>query len=1087
MKKTFLLSFLILIFTVVLTSGATAATFEILTGQPESSWGNGTTNPQDPFNTYYHDSRAQAVYLASELTAAGMTAGTISEIQLKDFQAPGQNLEDFRIRIQHTTNTESTVWVASGWDLVYGPTTISAASLSPDNWYTFTLATPFDWNGTDNLLIDFTRDNSSYTSSGGMYVRTGLFNRMCGGLADSWYAWPFDGMSESVYSQVPSIKFTTAPGSPVASSVTDLPAPADPGDTVTFTGNWNINTTGANVKMYVCKDAACSNCNSTSQTNCWCYSSAWNTEPDTTDTCTYTIQVTDPVVNNYWLGACDDGGLCDPEPLNGGVFGRASGWAKTFGDSTGINHEYIRSLQITSDEGYIITGYSEAYGSGPIGWSDIMVMKLDSDGNQTWTKTFGENGVNELAQEIQQTSDGGYILAGGSNTIVLKLNATGTQVWAKDYSGTHDLKIQSIKEVSTGGYIIAGLMDSYGSQNSENIVIKLDSAGVPVWNKTYGGICSNAFSVIEDSDGNFVVGGGTQNFGNGSEEFLIVKLDSDGNHLWAKTIGDTGWDKIGWQDALKQTSDGGYVIAGYTTSFGVIGNDFLIVKLDSNGDHVWTTTYGGDGSDEALAVHQTLDGGYIIAGETNSDGFGIGDVLVLRLDSDGHEVWAKVMGGTRRELPYVIRQTADGGYILGGGSQSFIVGDNSDWFVVKLDSNGDITGCPIPDVNPSAFSISSPSSTVATAPLVYGSSPYTASAVTLTTSDVVPGEIDVCPGNVPNSVPSASSVSDAPDPVDVGSNITFNGNWSEPDTGDNVKMYVCKDATCSNCNSTSQANCWCYSSAWNTEPDTTDTCAYTALLADVGSNGYWLGVCDDSNDCDASPLQGDTFTVNAPASFPSVTTNIANSIDRWSAQLNASLTDLGGTATTTVWFEWEQSDVLPAVYNNTIFAVDPIKDATGAFYADLSGLTPGASYYFRAAGQNSAGTNYGDGEQFFVDAHNFPTIASAPISIADENICKIVGTETVCKSGEIITFESVASDLDSDNISLYICKDATCSNCLPGDITGCWNDSSVAFATNPSATYDSMDSSVGCEYALDQEYWAKVCDEYDYCSDIIGG
>ena len=98
-----------------------------------------------------------------------------------------------------------------------------------------------------------------------------------------------------------------------------------------------------------------------------------------------------------------------------------------------------------------------------------------------------------------------------------------------------------------------------------------------------------------------------------------------------------------------------------------------------------------------------------------------------------------------------------------------------------------------------------------------------------------------------------------------------------------------------------------------------------------------------------------------------------------------------------------------------------------------------------------------------------------------------MGTETVCKSGEIITFESVASDLDSDNISLYICKDATCSNCLPGDITGCWNDSSVAFATNPSATYDSMDSSVGCEYALDQEYWAKVCDEYDYCSDIIGG
>ena len=104
----------------------------------------------------------------------------------------------------------------------------------------------------------------------------------------------------------------------------------------------------------------------------------------------------------------------------------------------------------------------------------------------------------------------------------------------------------------------------------------------------------------------------------------------------------------------------------------------------------------------------------------------------------------------------------------------------------------------------------------------------------------------------------------------MGSNVTFNGNWSESDSGDDVKMYICKDAACSNCNSTSQTNCWCYSSVWNTEPDTADNCAYNALLADVGSNSYWLGVCDDDNDCDASPLAGGAFTVNTvvnPANF----------------------------------------------------------------------------------------------------------------------------------------------------------------------------------------------------------------------------
>lgn len=211
MKKIFLLSFLILLSIIVLASGATAATFEILTGQPESDWW-GQEPSQDPFNVLNHDSRAQALYLASDLTAAGMAADAISEIQLKVFETPGMNLEDFRVRIQHTTSTESIAWVTSGWTSFYGPTTISAPSLIPDNWHAFTSAVPFDWNGTDNLLIDISRDGANSTSSGGMYVRTGLSSsRMYAAESDSAYAWPFDGMPGNVYSEVPSIKFTNPP------------------------------------------------------------------------------------------------------------------------------------------------------------------------------------------------------------------------------------------------------------------------------------------------------------------------------------------------------------------------------------------------------------------------------------------------------------------------------------------------------------------------------------------------------------------------------------------------------------------------------------------------------------------------------------------------------------------------------------------------------------------------------------------------------------------------------------------------------------------------------------------------------------
>ena len=118
-----------------------------------------------------------------------------------------------------------------------------------------------------------------------------------------------------------------------------------------------------------------------------------------------------------------------------------------------------------------------------------------------------------------------------------------------------------------------------------------------------------------------------------------------------------------------------------------------------------------------------------------------------------------------------------------------------------------------------------------------------------------------------NNIPNATSVTDSPDPVTVGSNITFTGNWTEADAGDLDKMYVCKDSTCTNCNSTScpgvSCNCWCYSSGWNTQPDTTDICAYTAQAGDVGMKSYWLGVCDNQPSCDTIPLSGGTFTVNA--------------------------------------------------------------------------------------------------------------------------------------------------------------------------------------------------------------------------------
>jgi hypothetical protein len=140
------------------------------------------------------------------MTAAGMNAGTITAIQLKCYQAPGRSsLRNFRIRMQHTSATTSTAWVTSGWTPVYGPTNVVP---TPGEWYTYNLNTPFVWDGASNLLIDFSRNDGSYKSGGGMYVRTGLTNRTYAGRSDSRYTWPFDNMPGKTYNLAPYIKIS---------------------------------------------------------------------------------------------------------------------------------------------------------------------------------------------------------------------------------------------------------------------------------------------------------------------------------------------------------------------------------------------------------------------------------------------------------------------------------------------------------------------------------------------------------------------------------------------------------------------------------------------------------------------------------------------------------------------------------------------------------------------------------------------------------------------------------------------------------------------------------------------------------------
>jgi len=191
-------------------------------------------------------------------------------------------------------------------------------------------------------------------------------------------------------------------------------------------------------------------------------------------------------------------------------------------------------------------------------------------------------------------------------------------------------------------------------------------------------------SLIQTSDGGYAIAGYTNSFGAGDYDVYFVKLDAKGNLQWTKTIGQEGSEG---GESLIQTADGGYAIAGYTNSFGAGETDVYVVKLDAHGNLQWTKTIGGPEIDLGHSLIQTADSGYAIVGKTNSFGAGDYDVYVVKLDAKGNLQWTKTIGGPDYESGTSLIQTSDGGYAIAGKTISFGAGE-TDVYVVKLDKNG---------------------------------------------------------------------------------------------------------------------------------------------------------------------------------------------------------------------------------------------------------------------------------------------------------------------------------------------------------------------------------------------------------------
>jgi hypothetical protein len=357
----------------------------------------------------------------------------------------------------------------------------------------------------------------------------------------------------------------------------------------------------------------------------------------------------------------------------------------------GPSIEAGKSLIQTSDGGYAIAGFTISFGAGS---GDFYVVKLDANGNLQWTKTIG-GPAREEGNSLIQTSDGGYAIAGYTESFgageldvyVFKLDAKGNLQWTKTIGGKKEDAGTSLIQTSDGGYAITGFTNSFGAGDWDVYVVKLDAQGNLQWTKTIGGPKGDeGYSLIQTSDGGYAIAGYTESFGAGGHDVYVVKLDAKGNLQWTKTIGGPKDDE-GY--SLIQTSDGGYAIAGYTPSFGAGGADVYVVKLDAQGNLQWTKTIGGPGNEEGFSLIQTSDGGYAIAGHTNSFGAGEWDVYIVKLNADGNLQWTKTISAKNKVLGKLsLIQTSDGGYAIASHTPSFGAG-GADVYVVKLDKNGD--------------------------------------------------------------------------------------------------------------------------------------------------------------------------------------------------------------------------------------------------------------------------------------------------------------------------------------------------------------------------------------------------------------
>jgi hypothetical protein len=353
----------------------------------------------------------------------------------------------------------------------------------------------------------------------------------------------------------------------------------------------------------------------------------------------------------------------------------------------------------TADGGYIIVGYTNSFGAGEY---DVYLVKTDSDGQQEWFRTYGGT-ENEYGYSVQQTSDRGYIIVGSTVTFaggnigiyLIKTDSLGNQSWFQTYGGGYPACGRDVIQTSDGGYAVVGWGYYLHWDDCYLYLINTDTRGNVIWPRGFSGD-GNAlgYSIRQTTDSGYIITGhiGRET---SADDICLIKTDSLGIRQWFRTYGGH-YSEYGY--CVRPTWDGGYIISGFK-GISSPSVDAYLLKTDSIGNPRWEQTFGGTGDDIAYGVCQTIDGGYILAGNLSTfTGQGT-ECYLVKVDSLGNQQWTKTVGGNSTDIAYSITPTSDGGCAVVGFTGSYGAG-NSDFYLIRLENDCEQLSINLSPINP---------------------------------------------------------------------------------------------------------------------------------------------------------------------------------------------------------------------------------------------------------------------------------------------------------------------------------------------------------------------------------------------------